>query len=181
MKFTGIAASLALAGSVSTAALPAGTDAVGVTLRSTLTELTGVLGRVDSLVDGLLGCVSPSDLGPVKTKLTSIEGQLNQMLPSSSSSKRDLEGTAVDVAAPVKKVAGSAVNTVEGAATGVAADVSAKVDVKRDTEGLNTLSQTIVNKVHSGDLDAPHLEHVLTILNLNGTLANVQAAISLLL
>ncbi|PWY90194.1 hypothetical protein BO70DRAFT_377363 [Aspergillus heteromorphus CBS 117.55] len=173
MKFTGIATSLALASTVSAAALPA--RGVEVTVQSTLTELTGVLGNLDNVVDNLLGCVTDStDLTEVKSKLSTIQGQLTELLPVS---KRDLTGTVVDVAAPVKAVAGNAVNTVGGVAAGVAAT---EVDVKRDGDSLTTLSQNIVDKVESGDLDAAGLENVLSLLNVSGSLVNVQAALALL-
>ena len=61
MKFTGIAASLALASTVSAAAIPA----VETTVQSTLTQLTGVLGKVDNVADGLVGCAS-NDLTDLK-------------------------------------------------------------------------------------------------------------------
>lgn len=61
MKFTGIAASLALAGTVSAAAIPV----VDTTVQSTLSQLTGVLGKVDNVVGGLVGCAS-TDLTGLK-------------------------------------------------------------------------------------------------------------------
>lgn len=65
MKFTGIAA-LALAGSVSAAAIPV----VDTTVQSTLSQLTGVLGKVDNVVGGLVGCAT-TDLTDLKDGMLS--------------------------------------------------------------------------------------------------------------
>ncbi|BCR93638.1 uncharacterized protein AKAW2_10684S [Aspergillus luchuensis] len=109
MKFTGIAA-LALAGSVSAAAIPV----VDTTVQSTLSQLTGVLGKVDNVVGGLVGCAT-TDLTDLKDELSTIEGKLTQLLPSN---KRDLTGTVGGVATPVVGIAGDAAGTVKGVASG---------------------------------------------------------------
>ncbi|OOF99916.1 hypothetical protein ASPCADRAFT_126798 [Aspergillus carbonarius ITEM 5010] len=110
MKFTGIAASLALASTVSAAAIPA----VETTVQSTLTQLTGVLGKVDNVADGLVGCAS-NDLTDLKNELSNIEGKLTQLLPPS---KRDLTSTVGGVTAPVVGIAGGAAGTIGGTASG---------------------------------------------------------------
>ncbi|KAL7653492.1 hypothetical protein ACMYSQ_008195 [Aspergillus niger] len=129
MKFTGIAASLALAGTVSAAAIPV----VDTTVQSTLSQLTGVLGKVDNVVGGLVGCAS-TDLTGLKDELSTIEGKLTQLLPSN---KRDLTGTVGGVATPVVGIAGDAAGTVGGVTGGAVNTVGHVVDgVVNTVEGV---------------------------------------------
>ncbi|KAF7118947.1 hypothetical protein CNMCM5793_008585 [Aspergillus hiratsukae] len=111
MKFTGIVASLAVASSASALAIPQ------TPVQATLMRLNNALNNVEGLVGGLLsGVCQQVDLTQVQTQLVDIKGQLTQLVPVSVPTKRDIMGTANDVATPATTVAGSEVNTVQGVA-----------------------------------------------------------------
>ncbi|GFF25085.1 hypothetical protein IFM61606_09338 [Aspergillus udagawae] len=111
MKFTGIVASLAVASSASALAIPQ------TPVDATLSKLNNALNNVEGLVGGLLGGLCQEvDLTQVQTELVNIKGQLTKLVPVSVASKRDITGTANNVATPVTGAAGSEVGNVESAA-----------------------------------------------------------------
>ncbi|RHZ65732.1 hypothetical protein CDV55_105857 [Aspergillus turcosus] len=118
MKFTGIVASLAVASSASALAIPQ------TSVNAVLYKLNGALANVEGLVGGLLGGVCQEvDLTQVQTELVDIKGQLIKLVPVSVPTKRDIMGTANDVATPATTVAGSEVNTVKNTAGGAVGTV----------------------------------------------------------
>ncbi|EAW21340.1 uncharacterized protein NFIA_065040 [Aspergillus fischeri NRRL 181] len=114
MKFSGIVASLAVASSASALAIPQ------TPVDATLSKLNNALNNVEGLVGGLLsGVCEEVDLTQVQTELITIKGQLTNLVPVSAATKRDVMGTANNVATPVTGAAGSVVGNVEGAVTPV--------------------------------------------------------------
>ncbi len=75
MKFTGIVATLAIAGSAAAAALP-GLDVVKV--QSTVTRIDDVLGNLDSAVSS--GTLSKADLGDATSQLSTVHTTLNTLV-----------------------------------------------------------------------------------------------------
>lgn len=75
MKFTGIVATLAIAGSAAAAALP-GLDVVKV--QATVTRLDDVLGNLNSAVDS--GALNKADLGDATSELSVVHNTLNTLV-----------------------------------------------------------------------------------------------------
>ncbi|GES61951.1 hypothetical protein ATEIFO6365_0011046800 [Aspergillus terreus] len=149
MKFTGIAAALAVASTASAAALPA------VPLDSAVSKLTSVLGNLDSLLGGVLGGTAPvAQLTEVKSELTNIKSMLGQC--TSGVVKRELVDS---LTKPVEGVAGSAVGTVTE--TGDAVTGSLGIRAGND---LSSLSGNIVQQVQSGVLDTAGLTNLLSLV-----------------
>ncbi|CRG92653.1 hypothetical protein PISL3812_09716 [Talaromyces islandicus] len=142
MKFTGIAASLALAGAASAAVIPRDTT-LSTTVDGLVNQVNNLLNKVEPAVSGAVQDVDGSlDLNTLKSELASIQSQLGGLkglLPLGL--KRDaveglvgtVEGTAAPVVNTAEGVAAPVVSTAEGAVNGLTS--TTKRDIVSSTVG----------------------------------------------
>ncbi|KAL2794379.1 hypothetical protein BJX66DRAFT_202315 [Aspergillus keveii] len=155
MKFTGILASLAIASTSAAAAIP-NLDVVRV--QSTVTRIEGVLDKIDvsSTRSG------DADLSGLTTQLGGIHDTLNGLVAAivgGVNSSPLLQG--------VLDLAGGLVTTVVNV-----------VGTNEQVPDFGVLSDTLVSRVQSGDVDAAGLEQLLTVLGGANGLSNLNTVLS---
>ncbi|KAL2867053.1 uncharacterized protein BJX67DRAFT_112077 [Aspergillus lucknowensis] len=141
MKFTGILASLAIASSASAAALP---KLNVVKIQSTVAHLDTVLDNIEATVPK----GSSSDLSGLTSELGGIHSTLNGLVGS-------LVGTVESngLVQGVLDVAGGLVTSVVG--------VLGSTDHVAD---FGVLSNTLISRIQSGEVDPAALEQLLTVI-----------------
>ncbi|KAL4884572.1 hypothetical protein BJY04DRAFT_181561, partial [Aspergillus karnatakaensis] len=146
MKFTGIIASLAVASTATAAAIP---KLDVVELQSTVTRLSGVLTTVESTVGS--GIVK-SDIAGLEGELSSIHDLLNGLVGGvvgAVNSNGLLQG--------VLDLAGGLVTTVVNV-----------LGTNDQVPDFGILSETLVGRIQSGEIDPAGLQNVLTVIGGTG-------------
>ncbi|KAI9367978.1 hypothetical protein BJX61DRAFT_546986 [Aspergillus egyptiacus] len=162
MKFTGILASLAVASTATAAALP---NLDVVKIQSTITHLDDVLGTVEGVAKSADMGATP-DFSTVKTELTDIHGTLNGL-----------------VGKVVNTVVGTVESTglVEGVLDLAGGLITTVVNVLGSSERISdfsVLSDTLLNRIQSGEIDAAGLQNLLAVLGGNTGLENLNTLLS---
>ncbi|KAL4992182.1 hypothetical protein BDW68DRAFT_173499 [Aspergillus falconensis] len=160
MKFTGIIASLAVASTVTAAALPSINT---VKLNSTVSRLDEVLDHVDGAI---LGPDTQEVLVDTKNELIGIRDLLS-----------DVVGGVVNVVGntgivqDVVHLAGNVVSSVVDV-------VQPVVNVDGVVSNLGDLAHSLVGRIQSGEVDAVSLENLLTAVGGSAGLENLNKAIA---
>ncbi|KAL4862206.1 hypothetical protein BDV12DRAFT_203283 [Aspergillus spectabilis] len=161
MKFTGIIASLAIASTAAAAAIP---QLDIVKIQSTVTRLDGVLDTVQSTAGGS-GATRDADLAGLEGELSGIHDLLNSLVGGvvgAVNSNGLLQG--------VLDLAGGLVTTVVNV-----------LGTNDQVPDFGILSENLVSRIQSGDVDPAGLQNVLTVIggadgisNLNAVLARAE-------
>ncbi|KAH8695571.1 hypothetical protein BGW36DRAFT_398776 [Talaromyces proteolyticus] len=163
MKFSGIAASLALAGAVSAAAIPRDTT-LSNTVDGVLNQVNTLLNQIEPAASNAVQAVDGTlDLSAIQDTLNSIKEQLGGvqgLLPALPVGiKRGLAdgvtGAAGSAVGTVESAASPVVNTVEQVAGPVVGEVTSTV--KRDvvSNALNTVTGVLSNPLNTVDSLVP--------------------------
>ncbi|KAL2813132.1 hypothetical protein BJX63DRAFT_432179 [Aspergillus granulosus] len=155
MKFTGILASLAIASTATAAALP---NLEVVRIQSTVTRIEGVLDGIDTSSI----CNSVDNLTSLTTQLGGIHDTLNGI---------------------VVAIVGGVTSTplVQGAlnlAGGLVTSVVSVVGTTEEISDYGVLSDTLISRIQSGDVDAANLRQLLATLGGETGLSNLNTVLS---
>ncbi|OJJ64784.1 hypothetical protein ASPSYDRAFT_84777 [Aspergillus sydowii CBS 593.65] len=164
MKFTGIVATLAIAGSAAAAALP-GLDVVKV--QSTVTRIDDVLGNLDSAVSS--GTLSKADLGDATSQLSTVHTTLNTLVGGL------VEGiTSAGSSTSSNPVSG----VLDLATSGLIPTVTSVLGSTEKVADFGMLSQGLVSRIQNGDVDAAGLQNILTLVGGNSGLSTLNSVLS---
>ncbi|OJI98895.1 hypothetical protein ASPVEDRAFT_80524 [Aspergillus versicolor CBS 583.65] len=163
MKFTGIVATLAIAGSAAAAALP-GLDVVKV--QATVTRIDDVLGNLNSAVDS--GALNKADLGDATSELSVVHNTLNTLV---GGLVEGITGGASSNSNPVSGVLDLATSGLIPTVTGVLGSTEQVTD-------FGSLSQGLVGRIQSGAVDAAGLQNILTLVGGNSGLSTLNSVLS---
>ncbi|KAL3464371.1 hypothetical protein BJX64DRAFT_286501 [Aspergillus heterothallicus] len=155
MKFTGVIASLAVASTAAAAALP---NLDVVRIQSTVTRIEGVLDNIDTSSTR----TGDADLSGLTSQLDGIHDTLNGLVAAivgGVNSSPLLQG--------VLDLAGGLVTTVVNV-----------VGTNDQVPNFGVLSDTLVNRIQSGDVESAGLEQLLTVLGGENGLSNLNTVLA---